>query len=124
MRATAGAATASLGVWATGARATALLPALAAAGGPRVAFLVAHNVALDAAVRAAIRSRKLPVLGLYGGATPIAAAAALRTVLAGRRGSVVHGYRGTGPDLLTPATLGPKFGPGLPGEVVGWLHNR
>ncbi len=124
LRATAGADTASVGVWATGARATALLPALAAAGGPRVAFFVAQNAALDARARAAVRGRKLPMLGLYGGTEAASAAASLRTALAGRRGSAVHSYRGTGPDLLVPTALGPKFGPGLPGEVVGWLRNR
>ena len=124
LRATAGADTGSVGVWATGARATVLLPALAAAGSPHVAFFVAQNAALDAPARAAVRGRKLPLLGLYGGTAAAPAAAKLRAALAGRRGSVVHSYRGAGPDLLTPAALGPKFGPGLPAEVVAWLRNR
>ena len=122
--ATPGADTASLGVWACGARATALASALATPEAGRVSFFIIQNTALDAPGRAALRNRKLAVLGLYGGETAAAKAAPLRAALGGRRGSVVHTYRDAGLGLLVPGRLGPQFGPGLPGEVIAWLRNR
>ena len=127
LRNTAGADTATVGVWAAGARAANLAQTLASADGPRVAFFIAQNAGVDAAGRTAfreLRRRKLPVLGLYGGAASAQRAAALRNALSGRRGNVVRNYRAARADLLVPGGLSPRFGPGLPDDVVGWLRER
>ena len=127
LRATAGADTANLGLWAMGPRAAALVQALAGPSGPRVAFAVTQNAGLDPATRTAFRElkrRKLPVLGLYGGAAAGPQAAALRNALGGRRGQAGRAYRAAGPDLLVAGPFSPRFGPGLPGEVVEWLRSR
>ena len=127
LRGTAGADTATVGVWAAGARAATQAQVLAGAGGPRAAFFIAQNAGLDAAGRAAfreLRRRKLPILGLYSGVGSAPAAAALRQALGGRQGIAVWNYRAAGADLLVPGALGPRFGPGLPGEVVEWLRLR
>ncbi|MFC7666936.1 hypothetical protein ACFQT0_05515 [Hymenobacter humi] len=125
LRSTAGADTATIGAWASGARAAALAQVLANPGGPRVAFFMSQNADIDPASRAAfreLRKRKLPLLGLYGGAAANQRAAALRNALGGRRGALVRAYRTAGPDLLVPDGLSPRFGPGLPNEVVEWLR--
>ncbi|MBF9238505.1 hypothetical protein I2I05_13955 [Hymenobacter sp. BT683] len=125
LRSTPGADTASIGVWATGGRASAVAQVLAAPDGPRTAFVIAQNAALDPTGRDAFRAlkkRKLPVLGLFGGAAFNQQAATLRNALGGRRGATVRTYRTTGPDLLIPDGLSPRFGPGLPNEVVEWLR--
>lgn len=127
LRGIAGADTARVGVWAAGARAATLAPILAAVDGPRAAFFITQNAPVDAAARVAFRElkrRKLPILGLYSGTGSNSAAAALRQVLGGRRGTAVRSYRAAGADLLVPGALGPRFGPGLPDEVVGWLRER
>lgn len=127
LRGTPGADTTSIGAWATGGRALALVPALTGPGAPRVAFFIAQNAVAGADSRTAfreLRSRKLPVLGLYGGPAAVAGAAALRRALGGPRGAAVRTYRTTGPDLLAPGSLGPQFGPGLPADVVEWIRSR
>ena len=126
LRSTAGADTANVGAWAAGARATVLAQALATAGGPRAAFIIVQNTVIDAAGRTALRElrrRKLPVLGLYGGAAA-QRAVAMRSALGGRRGATVRTYRTAGPDLLVPNGLSTRFGPGLPGDVVTWLREQ
>lgn len=127
LRATAGADTANVGLWAAGARATALAGALAGTDGPRVAFVIAQNAPLDQPLRAALQElkrRKLRWLALYGGATASQRAAALRGALGGQRPTDVRAYHAAGPDLLVPGGLSPRFGPGLPGEVATWLRGR
>ena len=122
LRATPGADTASLGVWACGSRAAAL-----AATGPRLAFFIAQNVVVDGAARPAfreLRNRKVPVLGLYGGLDAVRQAAPLRAAVGSRRGNLVRTYRTTGPALLSGEGLNVQFGPGLPGEVVEWVRSR
>ncbi|WP_210519958.1 hypothetical protein [Hymenobacter terricola] len=127
LHSTAGADTANIGAWAAGLRAGALAQLLAGAGGPRVAFVIAQNAEVDPAARTAfqaLQKRKLPILGLYGGAGGLQRAAGLRNAL-GRRGSnMVRTYRTTGADLLVPAGLSPRFGPGLPADVVEWLQGK
>ncbi|MBH8560018.1 hypothetical protein [Hymenobacter negativus] len=125
LRGTAGADTANVGVWATGARAAAVAQLLTTAEAPRVAFLMAHNMAVGPASNAVLRElrrRKLAVLGLYGGTTASQRATALRNALGGRRGGTVLTFRTAGPDLLRPD--GGAFGPGLPGAVVEWLQGK
>jgi hypothetical protein len=125
LRNTAGADTANLGVWAAGARATALAPVLAGSNAPRLSFFIAQNAALDAGSRTAFQALKrqqVPVLGLYGGGDA-RAAAALQQALGRRRGAV-RAYRGTGPDLLVPGSISPRFGAGLPDDVVQWLPRK
>ena len=126
LRGTAGADTVNVGAWAAGARAATLAQVLATAGGPHVAFVIAQNTVIDAAGRTALRElrrRKLPVLGLYGGAAT-QRAAAMRNALGGRRGATVRTYRTAGADLLITNGLNTHFGPGLPGDVVTWLRER
>jgi hypothetical protein len=125
LRGTAGADTANVGTWAAGGRAATLASALTGPGAPRTAFFIAQNPAVDANTRAAfreLRSRKMPLLGLYGGAGAATRAAALRNALGGRRGAAVRVYRTTGPDLLLPGSA--AFGPGLPADVVEWLQGK
>ena len=128
LRRTAGADTANLGVWAVGQRAGAVAQALAAAGGPRAAFVIAQNPTLDLPGKTAfreLRSRKLPLLGLCGGANAAAQAKTLRNALgSGRRGSAMRVYGTAGPNLLVPGGLSPRFAPGLPAEVVQWLRDK
>ena len=127
LRGTAGADTANVGAWAAGARAATLAQTLAAAGRPRLAFFIAQNTGINAAGRTAfreLRRRKLPVLGLYGGSASAQGAVAMRNALGGRRGTVVRNYRTAGADLLIPGGLSPRFGPGLPDDVVEWLRGR
>jgi hypothetical protein len=127
LHSTPGTDTASIGAWATGNRATALLPALAGPAAPRVAFFIAQNAGAGPDSRAVfreLRGRKLPVLGLYGGVAANAGAAALRRALGGQHGTAVRSYRAAGPDLLVPGQQGPQFGLGLPGEVVEWIRSR
>ena len=122
LRATPGADTARLGAWAAGGRAAAL-----AAAGPRLAFFIAQNAVVDATTRPAfreLRNRKLPVLGLYGGADAAVRAAQLRAAVGNQRGNLVRAYRATEGNLLSGAGLDSQFGPGLPGEVVEWLRAR
>jgi hypothetical protein len=123
LRATPGADTAAIGVWAAGQRAAALAQELAAGG--RTAFFIAQNVPVSPASRTvfrALQQRRLPVLGLYGGPAAPADAGRLRAALGGRRRSTVHSYRDVAPDLRVPGGFGPHFGPGLPEEVVEWLR--
>ena len=124
LRTSAGVDTANVGVWATGRRATALLvPNIVS----HAAFWVLQNPVVTAGSKVAfreLRNRRRPVLGLCSGATAAPVAAALRNVVAGRRGSTVRSYRSAGPDLLVPTPLGPQFAPGLPGEVVTWFRSR
>jgi hypothetical protein len=91
-----------------------------------LSFFIAQNAQLDdAASRMTFQDMKLdqvPVLGLYGGGGA-RAAAKLQKVL-GRRRSTVRVYRGTGPDLLVPGGLSPRFGAGLPEDVVRWLPRK
>lgn len=127
LRSTAGADTTSLGAWATGSRATALVPALTGPGAPRLAFFIAQNTVVAPDSRTAFReltNQKMPILGLYGGTATTAGAATLRRALGGRRGTLVRSYRATGADLLLPGPLSPQFGPSLPDEVVEWIRNR
>ena len=127
LRGTAGADTASVGVWAAGARAAATAQVLVAAGGPRVSFFITQNPEISPAGRTALRElqrRKVPLLGLYGGPEALRRAATLRSALGGRRSAAVRPYRATGPDLLLPGSLAPGFGPGLPGEIIEWLRGR
>ena len=122
LRATPGADTASLGVWATGNRGIAL-----AATGSHLAFFIAQNAVVDATTRPAfreLRNRKLPVLGLYGGADAVSRAAQLRAAVGSRRGNLVRSYRTTGADLLSGTGLSRQFGPGLPGEVIEWIQGH
>lgn len=122
LRATPGADTASLGVWAAGSRAVAL-----AAAGPHLAFFIAQNPLVDATTRPAfreLRNHQLPVLGLYGGPGAIRQAAQLRAAIGNRRGALVRSYRATGSNLLSGEGLNVRFGPGLPGEVVEWVRSR
>ena len=122
LRATSGADTANLGVWAVGERA----PVVAAAG-PRLAFFSAQNAVVDATTRPAfreLRNRKVAVLGLYGGADATTHAAQLRAAVGSRRGNLVRSYKTVGPTLLNGAGLSVQFGPGLPGQVVEWVQSR
>ncbi|WP_152559998.1 hypothetical protein [Hymenobacter sp. IS2118] len=124
LRDTPGADTASIGVWAAGGRAAVMAQVLATPDGQRPAFFVAQNATVDAAGREAFRAlkqRKLPVLGLYGGSAATQQMVALRNALGGRR-ATVHTYRATGPDLLVAGSISPGFGPGLPTEIVEWLR--
>jgi len=128
LRGTAGADSTTIGAWAAGARATVLARALATdASSLRVNFVIMQNAAIAAPDRAtwrALRNRKLPVLGLYGGAAATPQAAAMRQALGSRRGNTVRAYRTAGPDLLMPTALSPQFGAGLPADVVEWLRSR
>ena len=124
---TAGADTANVGVWAMGQRAAAAAQVLAGAPSPRLAFLIAQNADFDAAGRDAFRElarRKLPLLGLYGGPTAVRRAAALRQAIGSRRGAMVRRYPSPGLDLLLPGSMGPRFAPGLPTDVVEWLQGK
>ena len=126
LRSTAGADTATIGVWACGSRGPAVAQALQKPGA-RVAFLIIQNAEVDAAGREVfreLRSSKLPVLGLYSGPAAARQAADLRNALGGRRGATVQTYRNAGPDLLVPGGTVPQFGSGLPGNVVEWLRAR
>ena len=128
LRGTAGADTASVGLWAAGARAEGVAQLLAAADGPRAAFFIAQNAVLGPAARTAVRElgrRKLPVLGLAGGEAAARRVSDLREALGGgRHGPAGRAYRSAGPDLLVLGSLGPRFGPGLPADVVEWLRSR
>ena len=122
LRATPGADTASVGAWASGEVATAL-----AAAGPRLAFFIAQNAVVNAAARPAfraLRSRPLPVLGLYAGPDAPRQAARLRAAVGSRRGNAVRSYRSVAPTLLQGAGLNARFSPGLPDEVVEWVRRR
>ncbi|WP_426060308.1 hypothetical protein [Hymenobacter sp. B1770] len=126
LHSTPGTDTASIGAWASGVRAVVLAQVLAASSdGPRLAFFMAQNAEFSPADRAIFRElkrRKLPLLGLYSGATSARQATALRNALGGSRGATVRTYRAAGPDLLVPGGPSPRFGAGLPGEVVEWLR--
>ena len=127
LRGTAGADTANVGTWASGAQAAALVEVLAGTGAPRVAFVIAQNAPMSPNSRVALRElkrRRVPLLGLYSGATATQRAAVLRNAMGGRRGATVRIYRTAGADLLVPTGQGPRFAPGLPGEVVEWLRGR
>ncbi|MFD2719545.1 hypothetical protein ACFST9_12520 [Hymenobacter monticola] len=127
LRNTPGADTANIGAWAAGPRAAALMQAIAAPGSPRAAYVVVQNALVDLVTRAAVRelkNRKVPVLGLYGGAGAATQAAALRNASGGRQGAAVRAYRQAGPDLLMAGELGPGLAPGLPGDVLEWLRQR
>ncbi len=127
LRGTAGADTANVGTWASGAQAAALVEVLAGTNAPRVAFVIAQNAPISSSSRAALRElkrRKVPLLGLYSGATATQRAAVLRTAMGSRRGATVRTYRTAGADLLVPTEQGPRFAPGLPGEVVEWLRGQ
>ncbi|MBD2769767.1 hypothetical protein IC235_17900 [Hymenobacter sp. BT664] len=123
LRNTPGADTAKVGAWAAGARAPALVQAGTGPGAPRLAFFIAQNADPDPAFRELAR-RKMPVLGLYGGASAPQRAAAWRAVLGAGRGSAVRAYRAAGPDLLVSGRAYPQFGAGLPGDVTAWLRSR
>jgi hypothetical protein len=126
LRATPGADTTNIGVWGAGLRAGALAQIVGRPGSPRVAFLIAQNPEFDLAGKAAFREltdRKLPLLGLYSGAAT-QWASALRNATDGRRTAVIRTYKAAGTDLLVPNGLAPRFGPGLPGEVVDWLRSQ
>jgi hypothetical protein len=127
LRNTPGADTANVGVWAAGPRAAALVQAVAVPGGARANYLIAQNMPVGPETKAALRelkSRKLPVLGLYGGAGAGAQAAALRNALGSRRGTAVRTFRTSGADLLVPDGLSSRLGPGLPAGVVEWLRGQ
>jgi hypothetical protein len=127
LRNTPGADTTKVGAWATGARATALAEVRAAPASPRLAFIVAQNAETGPGARTAFRElakRKLPVLGLYGGAAAVQRAAALRAALGGKRNTAVRAYRAAGPDLLVPGRVYPQFASGLPDEVAAWLRSQ
>ncbi|OGX84237.1 hypothetical protein BEN47_16410 [Hymenobacter lapidarius] len=127
LRATPGADTANIGVWAAGMRAAALAEMLAGPGAPRAAFVIAQNVNVSSGTRTALRElrkQQVPILALYGGSNATQRAMLMRNALGGRRGAPVRTYRGTGPDLLMPEALSPRFGPGLPKEVVEWLRGQ
>ena len=122
LRATPGVDTASLGVWASGNRAVALV-----AASPRLGFFIIQNAVIDATTRPAfreLRNRKIAMLGLYGGPDASLRAAQLRAAVGNRRGNLVRSYRATGPTLLSGEGLGVQFGPGLPGEVADWVRSR
>ena len=127
LRGTAGADSATIGAWAVGARAAQLAHLLVDNASLRMNFLIAQNAPVTAPDQAAwreLRNRKIPVLGLYGGAAANQQAAGMRQALGGRRGNTVRAYRATGPDLLVAGGLSPRFGPGLPADVVEWLRSR
>jgi hypothetical protein len=127
LRNTAGADTANVGAWAAGPRAAAVAQALVSPGSPRVAFVIAQNAQINPEARTAfreLRSRKMPLIGLYGGPAANQGAAALRNALGGRRGTSVRTYRSAGPDLLIPGEMSPAFGPGLPGDILEWMRGR
>ncbi len=128
LRTTAGADTTNVGLWAAGARASGLVQALTVAeGSPKVAFLIVQNLRPAPAAKAALRElkrRKVPLLGLYGGPNAAIGANSLRGAGGGRRGATVRSYRTAGVDLLVAGGLSPRFGPGLPGEVVEWLRGQ
>lgn len=122
LRATPGADTASLGVWASGSRAAALAPTA-----PCVAFFIAHDAVVDAITRPAfraLRNHRTRVLGLYGGADANQRAAQLRAAVGSRRGNLVRAYRTAGTNLLSGKGVDVRFGPGLPDEVVEWVRSR
>ena len=126
---TAGADTATVGVWAAGPRADTLAAVLARGGGAGVRFFISQNAAVPAGSRGqyqALLKRKLPLLGLYGGSAPAVQAAAgrLRAALGGRRGAAVRTYRAAGAGLLVPGPLGPGLAPELPGQVLEWVRAR
>ena len=124
LRATPGADTASIGVWATGRRAAALATELNEGSGARTAFLVAQQVEVTPEVKADFREltrRKLPILGLYGGAGSSTQAARLRAALGGRR-AAVRTYPSAGADLLMPGAQPNRFSAGASAEVLDWLH--
>jgi hypothetical protein len=124
---TAGADTTQIGAWAVGNRMAALAPALVGASAPRVAFLIAQNTAVSPYSRTALRelgTQKLPILGLYSGPAASTRANALRIAVGGRRSTTVRAYRATGPDLLVPEALSPRFGSGLPNDVLEWLRGK
>jgi hypothetical protein len=127
LRDTPGADAATIGVWAAGARAETLAQELAVPNGLKVNFVVAQNTIVSPEARAHFREllrQKLPVLGVYGGPSSLALQAPrLRAALGGKRKTVLV-YREAGPDLLVPGTLGTRFAPGLPDEVVSWLRAR
>jgi hypothetical protein len=125
LRSTPGADTASVGAWASGARALAVAQALASPDRPRLAFFMAQNAEVSAADRPLFRELnkyKLPLLGLYSGANSARQASALRNALGGSRRATVRTYRAAGPDLLVPGGPSPRFAAGLPGEIVEWLR--
>ena len=127
LRGTAGADSATIGAWAVGTRAALLAQLLVDDASLRVNFLIAQNAPVAPTNRAAwreLRTRKLPVLGLYGGAAANQPAAAMRQALGGRRSNTVRAYRAVGPDLLVAGGLSPRFGAGLPADVVEWLRSR
>ena len=127
LRGTAGADSATIGAWAVGARAALLAHLLADDTSLRVDFLIAQNAPVSTTDRAAwreLRKQKLPVLGLYGGLRTNQQAAAMRQALGGQRGNAVRAYRATGLDLLVAGGLTPRFGTGLPADVVEWLRSR
>lgn len=94
LRATPGADTARLGVWATAGRAARLLPGLTGVGAPRPAFLIMQQLAASRELRSAVRSLRpaTPVLGLYaeGPAGSRRDGPALRAALGRRGGSRVR----------------------------------
>lgn len=125
LHSTPGADTASIGAWASGARAVAVAQVLAGPDSPRLAFFMAQNADFGPADRAKFRElkqRKLPLLALYSGEASARQSTALRNVLSGSRGATVRTYRAVGPDLLVPGGPYPRFGAGLPGEVIEWLR--
>ena len=127
LRGTAGANTANVGAWAAGPRATTLAQVLTESLSLGPAFFIAQNPDIDATGRTAFRElkrRNLPILGLYGGPMTNRRAAAMRNAVGGRRGATVRAYRTAGSNLLVPSGLGPRFGPGLPADVVEWLRSR
>jgi len=127
LRTTAGADTANLGAWACGPRAAAVAQGLVEPTLHRPAFLIAQNVVLDQATRAAfreLRQAKVPVLGLYGGPEANRQAAALRGALGGRSRSAVRALRGTDSALLMPGPVAPALPDGMPGSLLEWLQSR
>lgn len=134
---TAGADTANIGMWAAGVQPLRMTGGLFLtqaimqrrrnpnARNLSLSFLIAQNARLDAHSRMVLQQMKLnqvPVLGLYGGGGA-RAAAKLQQALGRRRGAV-RVYRGTGPDLLVPGGVSPRFGAGLPEDVVRWLPKK
>lgn len=127
LRGTPGADTASIGVWAAGARAGAVAEILASPNAPKAAFVITQNATAGPASRAVfreLRKQKLPLLALYGGSSSLQRAAQMRNATGGRRGAMVRTYRNAGADLLVADALSPRFGAGLPNEVVEWLRGQ
>ena len=128
LRGNPGADTATVGAWASGARADLMVAALVQ--GSQVHYVINQNATVPAAAAPLYRqlaARRLPVLGLYGGNAPETRLAANRLrglVGTTRHGGLVRTYRTALPSLLVPGGIEPVFAPGLPEEVAEWIRAR